>query len=74
VIGREFGSKVPVTIESDTMLGVTREYQGVGAALEDVKNARIFAGIHFRTATEAGTTLGAAAADYLLENKFQKVN
>jgi hypothetical protein len=74
VIGREFGSKVPVTIESDTMLGVTREYQGVGAALEGVKEARIFAGIHFRTATEAGTTLGAAAADYLLENKFQRVN
>ena len=74
VIGREFGDRVPVSLESDTMLGVTREYRNVNDALEGVKNARIFAGIHFRTATEAGTTLGAAAADYLLENKFQKVN
>ncbi|HEY1306054.1 MAG TPA: vanadium-dependent haloperoxidase [Vicinamibacterales bacterium] len=74
VIGREFGKQIPITVTSDTMIGVSRSFHGFAAALEDVKNARIFSGIHFRTATEAGTTLGAGVADYVLENMFQKVN
>jgi PAP2 superfamily len=73
VLGREFG-QIPVTIESDTMLGVSRRFHGVAAALEEVKNARIFAGIHFRSATEAGTTLGADAAAYVIEHLFQRVD
>ena len=56
------------------MIGVTRQFNGFKQALEDVKNARIFAGIHFRTATEAGTTLGAGMANYVLEHLFQPVN
>ena len=35
------------------------------------KNARIFAGIHFRTATEAGTALGASVAHEVLNEAFQ---
>jgi hypothetical protein len=38
-----------------------------------VKNARIFAGIHFRTACEDGATLGQQVAQYVLENNFQRV-
>jgi PAP2 superfamily protein len=73
VLGREFG-QVPITIESDTMLGVARQFHGLAAALEEVKNARIFAGIHFRTATEAGTTLGADVAAHVIEHLFQRVD
>jgi hypothetical protein len=73
VLGHEFG-QIAITIESDTMLGVSRRFHGFGAALEDVKDARIFAGIHFRTATEAGTQLGADAATYVIEHLFQRVN
>jgi len=74
VLKAEFGNKIPFTMESDTMIGVTRQFNGFKQALEDVKNARIFAGIHFRTATEAGTTLGAGMANYVLEHLFQPVN
>jgi hypothetical protein len=74
VLANEFGKRTPISIESDTMIGVTREFHGFSQALEDVKNARIFAGIHFRTATEAGTTLGAGVADYVIEHLFQKVD
>jgi len=74
VLKAEFGRHVPISIESDTMIGVTRQFHGFTEALEDVKNARIFAGIHFRTATEAGTTLGADAANYVLEHLFQRVD
>jgi hypothetical protein len=56
------------------MIGVTRSFRSFTDALEEVKNARIFSGIHFRTACEDGTILGKAVAKYLLEHKFQRVN
>ena len=74
VLAHEFGAKIPISIDSDTMIGVTREFHGFADALEDVKDARIFAGIHFRSATEAGTMLGAGVADYVLEHLFQRVD
>ena len=74
VLAHEFGARIPFSIESDLMIGVTREFHGFANALEDVKDARVFAGIHFRTATEAGSTLGAGVANYVLEHLFQRVD
>jgi hypothetical protein len=74
VLASEFGDHVPFDITSDTMLGVTRHFSGFTQALEEVKNARIYAGIHFRTATEDGQALGANVAAYVLENAFQRAN
>jgi hypothetical protein len=73
VLAAEFGSRTDVTLRSDLMLGVIRHYTNVAAALEDVKNARIFAGIHFRTACEVGTELGATVAHYVMQTKFQPI-
>ena len=56
------------------MVGVTRSFKSFSAALEDVKAARVFAGIHFRTATEAGTTLGASVGHAVLQNSFNRVH
>jgi PAP2 superfamily len=74
VLAAEFGSLTDVTLRSDLMLGVVRHSRNVAAALEDIKNARIFAGIHFRTACEVGTDLGAAVAHYVMQTKFQPLN
>jgi len=74
LLSHEFGEHTPFTVESDVMLGVTQTYHGPADALERIKEARIYSGIHFRTATQVGTELGAAVANYVLENKFQKVN
>jgi hypothetical protein len=74
VIGREFGDRVPIEVASDAMLGVTRQFHGVAEVLAEIRNARVFAGIHFRTATEDGMSLGNAVANYVLDNAFQRVN
>ena len=74
VLASEFGPHVPFTLGSDVMLGVQQDYQGPADALEQVKNARIFAGIHFRTACDVGTALGATVANYVLQTKFQRLN
>ena len=74
VLADEFGERTRFTVESDTMIGEIRSFRSFRAALEEVKNARIFAGIHFRTACEVGTELGANIARFILENKFQRVD
>jgi hypothetical protein len=74
VLTRQFGENVPFTLESHLMLGVTQNDHGPADALEHVKGARIYTGIHFRTACQVGTGLGAAVADYALQNKFQRLN
>jgi hypothetical protein len=60
-------------MRSDLMLGETRSFRSFSAALEEMKNARVFAGIHFRTACEVGQNLGASVAEYVLQNKFQPI-
>jgi len=74
VLANEFGDHVPFSMTSDVMVGVTRNFHGLTEALEEVKNARIFAGIHFRLACEVGTVLGGNVADYVLANMFQRIN
>ncbi len=74
VLTNEFGDETRFTLESDLMLGAVRSYRSFSAALEEVKNARVFAGIHFRSATEDGVKLGADVAHYVLENKFQRIH
>lgn len=74
VLAHEFGPHAPFTLTSDLMLGYQQTYHSFAAALEDVKSARIFSGIHFRTACEVGTDLGANVASYVIQNRFQKVN
>jgi len=74
ILANEFGDKTRFNLTSDLMLGVTRSFSSFSSALEEVKNARVFAGIHFRTATEDGVKLGADVAHYLLEHRFQRVH
>jgi hypothetical protein len=74
VLADRFGERTRFSVQSDTMLGVTRSYRSFSSALEDVKDARIFAGIHFRKATEDGTVLGASVAEYVLDNVAARVH
>jgi len=73
VLIHEFRDRVHFEITTDLMLGVTRSYRSVSQALDEVVNARVFAGIHFRKACEDGTELGKSVAEYVIANKFQRV-
>jgi PAP2 superfamily len=72
ILADEFGERTPFTLRSDVLVGVPRTFRRFSEALEDVKNARVFAGIHFRTACDDGTVLGTAVAQYVLDNAFQR--
>jgi hypothetical protein len=74
ILSHEFGEHTRFDVTNDLMIGVTRSFRNFTDALEEVKDARIFAGIHFRTACEDGTTLGKAVAQYVLDNKFRRTH
>ncbi len=70
VLANSFGDSSPFTVTSDVMLGVTRSFPSITAALEEIKNARVFAGIHFRTACNDGQTIGIGVGDYVLAHSL----
>ncbi len=72
ILANEFGARTPFTLSSDVLVGVTATYRRFSDALDAVKDARVFAGIHFRTACDDGTVLGKAVAQYVLDNAFQR--
>ena len=55
------------------MPGVVRSFNSFTDAIDEVQDARIFAGIHFRSATHDGQVLGSSVAEFVLENAVQPV-
>lgn len=74
VLAAYVGANRHFSVESDLMPGVVRSFGNFSAALEEVGNARIFAGIHFRSAIEDGQTLGAGVAAYVLRTAMQPLD
>ncbi|PYU23514.1 MAG: hypothetical protein DMG30_11420 [Acidobacteria bacterium] len=60
-----FGDK-SFSVTSDVMVGVVRFFASFSDALDEIKDARVFAGIHFRTACDDGQILGTQVANYVL--------
>jgi PAP2 superfamily len=60
VLEAEIGSGPMPVLEtsSPTAKGVTRRYTSIGALVQEVGDARIWGGIHYRTATEVGARMG----------------
>jgi hypothetical protein len=71
ILSARFGDRTHFSMQSDLLLGVTRSFKRFSTALEEIKNARIFAGIHFRTATDHGQIIGQSVADYVLDHAVQ---
>jgi hypothetical protein len=70
-----FGDNTPFSVMSTGgMPGVTRYFSSFTSALDEVKNARVFGGIHFRTACNDGQALGTAVADYTLSHALLRLD
>src|SRR5213080_4256177 len=52
----------------------TRSFEGFSDMLSEVIDARVWAGIHFRTADTQGSVLGKKVAQYLKKHYFQPVH
>jgi hypothetical protein len=73
VLAHFFGNDCPFVVSSDGLPGVTRSFPNFTAALDEVANARIFGGIHFRTATRDAQATGIALGKYIIDNAFRRV-
>jgi membrane-associated phospholipid phosphatase len=73
VLADYFGEDTSFSVKSDVLLGVVRSFPSFSAALDEITDARVFAGIHFRSACNDGQATGIAVANYILDNAFQPV-
>jgi membrane-associated phospholipid phosphatase len=68
VLASVFGEKAHFTMDNDLLIGVTRSFRSFTQALTEVKNARIYAGIHFRFSCDDGQEVGGQVGHYVLDH------
>jgi hypothetical protein len=55
-----------VDSDAPAMAGVLRHYDNFAAAVGEMVDARVYTGIHFRTADEDAALLGTAVGNYVV--------
>jgi PAP2 superfamily len=75
VVKAVFGtSEIPeIAMTSPTAPGVTRRWTDMTAFTEEVANARIWSGFHYRFSTRVGTEMGYQIGEYVVKNAMQPV-
>ena len=68
-----FGDNVHYGVTSSRFGGETRPFDHFSTALAEIVEARIWAGLHYRTADVQAVGLGENVARYMVENYFQPV-
>ena len=71
VLAAYFGDDTTFSLESVSLPGVSRTCDSFSSALDEITLARIYAGIHFRSACVDGRSMGTAIAQYVLEHVAQ---
>jgi hypothetical protein len=74
VLSDYFGDDTPFLLPSPAAPGWVRCYPSFSAAMDEIADARVFAGFHFRTACEDGKILGSHVAAYILENLMERIH
>jgi hypothetical protein len=60
-----------VAVTSATAPGVTHRWTNMAAFTDEVANARIWAGFHYRFSTRVGTEMGLRIGEYVVKNLMQ---
>jgi hypothetical protein len=58
---------------SPTAPGVTHRWSNMTAFTEEIANARIWSGFHYRFSTRVGTEMGLQIGEYVAKNVMQPV-
>ena len=74
VLAAFFGDDTAFSVTSELTPGVTRYYSSFSGAVDEVRDARVFGGIHFRSACNDGQAMGRRVANYVLANALQRVH
>jgi hypothetical protein len=74
VLSHYFGDTHAITVTTLTLPGQTRSFGNLAAALDEVADARVFGGIHFRSACNAGQALGMSVGQYVVAHSMRRMN
>jgi hypothetical protein len=74
VLANFFGPGNSFTVDSSNSAAGTRFFPDFPAALDELVAARIFGGIHFRSADVDARQLGNSIGNYVIANSFQPLN
>jgi hypothetical protein len=75
VVERLFGkAKHPVILTVAALPGVILSYTDLASITDDIDNARIYGGIHFRFDQRAGRRQGRAVADYVIDHHLRRTH
>jgi hypothetical protein len=62
-----------IAMTSPTAPGVTRRWTSMTALAEEIANARVWAGFHYRFSTRVGTRMGLEIGEYVVRNVMQQI-
>jgi hypothetical protein len=74
VLSHYFGENTAITVTNDALPGQMRGFSSFSAALEEIVNARVFGGIHFRTDCNAGQALGTSVGEYVVKHSLRRID
>ena len=74
VVRSVYGTKNVVFDFTSTVTGTTHHFERTDDLLHEVRDARVWGGMHFRTSIEIGTEQGKDVAKWLTKNHFLPVN
>jgi PAP2 superfamily len=73
VLSHYFGEQTSFVATNDALPGQRRSFPSFSAALDEAKDARVFAGVHFRTACQAAQALGDSVGKYVLQHSLRRL-
>jgi hypothetical protein len=65
------GEAIDVSLESSTAPGLTRKWTRLQDYSDEVSNARIYAGFHYRFSTEVGKDMGRKIAELTVATQLR---
>jgi hypothetical protein len=71
VLASVYGNDTSFAVTSAGLPGVERNFTSFSSAVQQVEDARIYAGFHFRFSCIDGATLGARVAEYIVHSLMQ---
>ena len=74
VLASFYGDDTSFTVTSARVPGVTRAYTTFSAATQDVADARVFGGMHFRFSCDTAIQMGGEIANYVDNTVAQNLN
>ena len=63
-----------ITIANPAVAGVTLHYTSFNQITDDINDARVYGGIHFRFDQDAGANLGRDVAKYIYKHNLRRAN